>query len=87
MKYGGSELGKGVTFGENTQIQFRAHIAFKLVWSPVDDYSSFVLVDDDGDLLANGTPTGQLPGMSQRQMNFQIVSGSKYATAAQSLSS
>eukprot|EP00981_Chlorochromonas_danica_P000823 scaffold192_cov320-Ochromonas_danica.AAC.34 len=31
-------------------IQFRARIAFKLVWVP-PDFRSFVLVDDNGDLL------------------------------------
>ena len=31
-------------------LQFRSRIAFKLVWSP-PDFSTFVLVDDDGVLL------------------------------------
>ena len=33
-------------------VQFRSRIAFKLVWVPNEQYDTFVLVDDDGDLLA-----------------------------------
>lgn len=66
-------------------VQFRSKIAFKLVWSPADAYSSFVLVDDDGALLASGTPQPPLPDLRERQMNFQVVQGSKYAQAAQAL--
>jgi hypothetical protein len=29
-------------------------VAFKLVWSPADDFRSFVLVDDEGLLLNSG---------------------------------
>ena len=47
-----------------------------------DDYSSFVLVDDDGKLLRKGTPQPPLPAKSQRQMNYRVVQGSKYAVAA-----
>ena len=63
-------------------IQFRSRIAFKLIWTPADDYSSFVLVDDDGKLLRKGTPQPPLPAKSQRQMNCRVVQGSKYAVAA-----
>ena len=63
-------------------IQFRSRIAFKLIWTPADDYSSFVLVDDDGKLLRKGTPQPPLPAKSQRQMNYCVVQGSKYAVAA-----
>jgi hypothetical protein len=66
--------------GRNTQ--FRSRVAFKLVWSPVDDFRSFVLVDDDGELLNWGTPVGTLPSLRERQMNFEVVKNSKYATAA-----
>jgi hypothetical protein len=66
-------------------LQFASRIAFKLVWSPKDDFQSFVLVDDEGALLNKGTPTGQLPPLRERQMNYQVVQGSKYATAADSL--
>lgn len=68
-------------------VQFRSRIAFKLVWSPVDDFASFCLVDDSGDLLAYGTPQPPLPSLRQRQMNYDVVKGSKYATAADNLSS
>jgi len=66
-------------------VQFRARIAFKLVWSPVDDYASFVLVDDAGELLATGSPVPPLPSYDQRTMNYRVVQGSKYATAADAL--
>ncbi|KAJ1460164.1 hypothetical protein M885DRAFT_23596 [Pelagophyceae sp. CCMP2097] len=66
-------------------VQFQARIAFKLVWSPADDFKSFVLVDDAGKLLAAGTPSPPLPQMKQRQMNYQVVQGSKYATEAENL--
>ena len=63
-------------------VQFRSRIAFKLVWCPTATFNTFVLVDDDGKELARGTPTGELPRLGQRQMNYKIVMGSKYATAA-----
>jgi hypothetical protein len=63
-------------------IQFQSRIAFKLVWCP-PHFTSLVLVDDDGKLLKAGTPTGQLPALRERQLNYQIVQGSKYATAAE----
>ena len=63
-------------------VQFRARVAFKLVWCPDGDFSSFVLVDDDGALLALGAPTGTLPGIDQRMRNWAAVEGSKYADAA-----
>jgi len=66
-------------------VQFQSRVAFKLVWSPVDDFNSFCLVDDDGALLASGTPQPPLPPLSQRTMNFKVVKGSKYATAAEQL--
>ena len=63
-------------------VQFRARIAFKLVWVPNERYDTFVLVDDDGKLLARGTPSGELPGLREREMNYKIVAGSKYANEA-----
>jgi hypothetical protein len=63
-------------------IQFQSRIAFKLVWCPTPSFDTFVLVDDDGKLLAKGTPTGTLPALRERQVNFKIVEGSKYAKAA-----
>lgn len=62
-------------------VQFRSRIAFKLVWSP-PKFDTFVLVDDDGKELARGTPTGDLPSLRQRQMNYELVKGSKYAEVA-----
>jgi hypothetical protein len=60
-------------------IQFRSRIAFKLVWAPTEKFDTFVLVDDDGKELARGTPTGNLPHIRQRQLNYRMVAGSKYA--------
>mmetsp|Transcript_2363 Transcript_2363/g.8667 ORF Transcript_2363/g.8667 Transcript_2363/m.8667 type:complete len:455 (+) Transcript_2363:489-1853(+) len=63
-------------------VQFRSRIAFKLVWCP-PAFESFVLVDDAGELLNRGTPTGSLPDLRYRQENFRLVQGGRYATAAQ----
>lgn len=63
-------------------VQFRSRIAFKLVWCP-PSFDAFVLVDDEGALLAQGRPvSGPLPALRQRATNFRVVQGSKYATAA-----
>jgi hypothetical protein len=66
-------------------IQFRSRIAFKLVWVPNEKFDTFVLVDDDGKELTRGTPTGGLPNSRQRQLNYSIVKGSKYAKAADAI--
>ena len=63
-------------------IQFRSRIAFKLVWCPTENFDRFVLVGDDGGLLAKGSPKGDLPAMRERVMNYRLVQGSKYAHAA-----
>lgn len=71
-------------------IQFRSRIAFKLVWVPNERFDTFVLVDDDGKLLARGTPSdgpAGLPSLRERQMNYRIVEGSKYARAADEIAS
>lgn len=68
-------------------IQFRSRIAFKLVWVPNENFDQFVLVDDDGNELARGSPTGRLPSLRQRQMNYQIVKGSKYARVVDQIAS
>ena len=62
-------------------VQFKSRIAFKLVWCP-PEFKSFVLVDDDGALLAAGTPTGNLPSAYYRQNNFEMTRGGKYSTVA-----
>ena len=62
--------------------QFQSRIAFKLVWCP-PTFDSFVLVDDDGALLAQGSPRGALPPLAERQANFEMVRGSKYSSYAQ----
>ena len=64
-------------------IQFKSRIAFKLVWTPANDYESFVLVNDDGELLNAGTPTGKLPEFYSRMRNYREVEGSKYGVAAE----
>ena len=68
-------------------IQFRSRIAFKLVWVPNEDFDSFVLVDDDGKLLAVGKPEndGTLPSRRERERNWSIVQGGKYATVAREM--
>jgi len=66
-------------------IQFRSRIAFKLVWAPTPGFDEFVLVDDEGKLLANGKPTGALPSLRERQMNYRLVQGSKYAVEADNI--
>jgi len=90
------ELGEGGTWSTCTNgchldppqdvahVQFRSRIAFKLVWCP-PSFSKFVLVDDEGVLLASGTPTGQLPPMGERRLNFDLVKGSKYAVEAEKM--
>ncbi|KAL7530419.1 hypothetical protein ACHAWF_003370 [Thalassiosira exigua] len=67
-------------------VQFRSQVAFKLVWVPNEEYDAFALVDDDGKLLAKGRPSGgRLPHRTQREMNYRIMRGSKYAKAADAL--
>jgi len=68
-------------------IQFRARIAFKLVWVPNAGYDTFVLVDDNGAELARGKPTGRLPQMRERQVNYNLVKGSKYARVVDEVAS
>ena len=64
-------------------VQFRSRVAFKLVWCPPDNFESFVLVDDEGTLLARGKPRGRLPDIRARRGNFEIVRGGKYAVEAE----
>ena len=66
-------------------VQFRSRIAFKLVWVPNEGYDTFVLLDDDGNMLAKGKPLAPLPHRREREMNYQIMKGSKYATVVDSL--
>jgi len=65
-------------------VQFRSRIAFKLVWAP-PTFDSFVLVDDEGKLLAKGTPQAGsgLPSVQQRQKNYEVVRGGRYAAEAE----
>ena len=65
-------------------IQFQSRIAFKLVWAPASDYTTFVLVDDDGELLAKGTPQddGTMPPLRERALNYRCVTNSKYSKEA-----
>ena len=76
--------------GDVAHVQFRSRVAFKLVWVPNRDYDTFVLLDDDGKLLAKGKPLdgpGALPRRREREMNYKIMKGSKYAVVAESLAS
>ena len=47
-------------------------------------FKQFVLVDDDGNLLTYGQPTGNLPHIRERQMNYMHVkiNDSKYSKNA-----
>ena len=59
-----------------------------MVWVPNENFDTFVLVDDDGNLLAQGKPSdgpAGLPSMRERQYNYQICAGSKYAKAAEEI--
>ena len=88
-----AELGPGGTWSTCMQgchtdppcdvahVQFQSRIAFKLVWCP-PLFDDFVLVDDDGALLASGTPSGKLPAIHERQQNYALVKGSKYSREA-----
>jgi len=71
-------------------VQFKSRIAFKLVWADPknnDTFDTFVLVDDEGKLLAKGKPSsGVLPSLRERVTNYKIVAGSKYAIEADKLS-
>lgn len=66
-------------------VQFQSRIAFKLVWVPNKEFNTFVLVDDDGKLLAKGMPTGTLPPLRERQINYKVVAGSRYAKEAEAI--
>ena len=71
-----------------SQIQFKARVAFKLVWCPNENFDTFVLVDDDGKLLAKGKPSDGpegLPMLRERQYNYQISANSKYSKAADAI--
>jgi len=70
-------------------VQFKSKIAWKLVWvpGPEQDFRSFVLVDDAGELLAKGTPSGSgMPSVMERKQNYEVVRGGRYAVEADKLS-
>jgi hypothetical protein len=68
-------------------VQFKSRVAFKLVWCP-PAFEKFVLVDDEGNWLRTGTPSGggagggALPDLSFRKGNFEFVAGGKYERVA-----
>mmetsp|Transcript_14172 Transcript_14172/g.31396 ORF Transcript_14172/g.31396 Transcript_14172/m.31396 type:complete len:259 (+) Transcript_14172:48-824(+) len=64
-------------------VQFRSRVAFKLVWCP-PVFKKFVLVDDEGEYLAHGEPTGELPNEFWRKRNYELVRGGRYARVAES---
>ena len=81
-------LGAGKTPPSDVaHVQFRSRVAFKLVWVP-PLFSTFVLVDDDGKLLAQGTPQegSGLPSLRERKANYDAVTGGKYAVEAERIS-
>ncbi|KAH8051161.1 hypothetical protein JL722_10858 [Aureococcus anophagefferens] len=57
---------------------FNARPAFKVVWCP-EDLGRFVVVDDAGNKLAQGRPTGRLPPADQRRANAREFANSKYS--------
>mmetsp|Transcript_14929 Transcript_14929/g.50320 ORF Transcript_14929/g.50320 Transcript_14929/m.50320 type:complete len:238 (+) Transcript_14929:42-755(+) len=61
-------------------VQFQSRIAFKLVWLP-PAFETFALVDDSGDVLAQGKPTGVLPPLQERSLNYASVKGGRYDCA------
>ena len=63
-------------------LQFKSAIAWKLVWVPAGGFRRFVLVDDAGKQLATGVPTGRVPAMREREYNYQVLRGGRYAKAA-----
>ena len=65
-------------------VQFQSKIAWKLVWVPgeLGDFSRFVLVDDAGTSLTTGVPTGNVPNIMEREHNFQMLRGGRYAECA-----
>ena len=69
-------------------LQFRSKIAWKLVWVPgvANDFARFVLVDDEGVELASGVPTGAIPQRREREYNYQMLKGGRYARAAEARS-
>lgn len=74
--------------GDVAHVQFKSRIAFKLVWCPTKQFDTFVLIDDEGNLLAKGRPCDGpegLPPLRERQTNYRIVYGSKYASAAEAV--
>ena len=60
----------------------RSAIAWKLVWVPAGGFTRFVLVDDAGKQLATGVPTGRVPAMREREYNYRVLRGGRYAEAA-----
>jgi len=63
-------------------LQFQSAIAWKLVWVPAGGFTRFVLVDETGKQLATGVPTGRMPGVSERQRNYDTMKGGRFARAA-----
>ena len=71
----------------------RVHGALKPAVQQISQYGIADLLRlfrsaDDGDLLAKGTPSNGpegLPSLRERQQNFLIVKGSKYAREAAAL--
>lgn len=61
--------------------QFDARAGFYMVWCVESGFTTYTLVDDDGELLAAGSPTGRLPPLAERQSNYEVFRGSKYAAA------
>ena len=67
-------------------VQFQSRVAWKLVWvpGPERDFKRFVLVDDEGEFLATGRPSGSVPAVYERERNYETVRGGRYARVADS---
>ena len=62
-------------------VQFKSRAAWYLVWVP-PTFETFVVVDDEGEGLNVGRPTGDLPPVEERARNFRHVDKSKYGAFA-----
>merc|ERR1712100_860003 len=83
----GNQLGDGIraaSLPDAAHVQFQSKIAWKLVWVPGEagDFSRFVLVDENGKSLTTGVPTGNVPRVEEREHNFRMLRGGRYAECA-----
>mmetsp|Transcript_10376 Transcript_10376/g.19658 ORF Transcript_10376/g.19658 Transcript_10376/m.19658 type:complete len:212 (-) Transcript_10376:212-847(-) len=62
----------------------QARPAFKLIWCEVRDFTEFLLVDDDANVLARGAPQPDtLPHIDVRTNNYRMYDSSRYQAQCQ----